>query len=161
MADMNKVREFHEKNGFDIDIPLRPNHPHKSRHHASAALHHAASIVRQLAVPLERGTPHPLCDDQDYDPRCMRAQLVLEEVSELLESMARHDEEMTLDALADVLYVTYGTAVAFGLPIDEAFDEVARSNMTKQKQGDEVRLRRKGNGYTPPDMRKVLDNARS
>lgn len=39
------------------------------------------------------------------------------------------------DGLADMLYVTFGTALSFGIPIESVFAEIHRSNMTKQKLG--------------------------
>lgn len=63
--------------------------------------------------------------------------------------------------LADLMYVTLGTAVALGLPIVEAFNEVHRSNMSKL-DGDGKPIRRedgkvlKGPNYTPPDIRQFI-----
>ncbi|MFB7760825.1 hypothetical protein [Streptomyces xiamenensis] len=60
--------------------------------------------------------------------------------------------------LADVLYVTYGTADALGIDLPAVFAEVHRSNMSKLDAEGRV-LRRpdgkvlKGPGYQPP----VLD----
>lgn len=62
--------------------------------------------------------------------------------------------------LADLLYVTFGTAVALGLPIVEAFDEVHRSNMSKLVDGKPVRREDgkvlKGENYTPPDIKQFI-----
>ena len=63
--------------------------------------------------------------------------------------------------LADLLYVTLGTAVALGLPIVDAFNEVHRSNMSKL-DADGKPIRRedgkimKGDGYTPPNIRQYI-----
>lgn len=62
-----------------------------------------------------------------------------------------------LKELADLRYVTDGCAVTFGLPIDEAFAEVHRSNMSKlgpdglpvKDAGGKVL---KGPNYTEADM---------
>ncbi|MFF2376570.1 MazG nucleotide pyrophosphohydrolase domain-containing protein [Streptomyces xiamenensis] len=57
--------------------------------------------------------------------------------------------------LADVLYVTYGTADALGIDLPAVFTEVHRSNMSKLDADGRV-LRRadgkvlKGPGYQPP-----------
>lgn len=65
------------------------------------------------------------------DTRVFRMHLMLEELAEVVIELARREEANLLKELADLLYVVYGTAVAFGLPIDAMFDEVHASNMTK------------------------------
>ncbi len=91
------------------------------------------------------------------DQRLFRAHLILEEVSELLEELANRDEVKCLKELADVLYVVIGTAVAFDLPIDEAFEEVHSSNMTKgAAAGTHDGDRGKGEGYRKADVRGIL-----
>ena len=66
-----------------------------------------------------------------------------------------------LKELADLRYVTDGCAVTFGLPIDEAFAEVHRSNMSKldddgrpiKDTGGKVL---KGPNYSEADMSKFV-----
>lgn len=64
------------------------------------------------------------------------------------------------DGLADLCYVTIGTAVAYGIPLDKVFDEVHRSNMAKAPRG--VVLYRedgkvlKPDDWTPPDVKGVM-----
>jgi len=73
--------------------------------------------------------------------------------------MADDSELGTLDALTDLLYVTYGSGVAFDLPLHAAFVEVHRSNMTKAvgAGGDkDVRCRKKGDSYEPPQLARIL-----
>ena len=41
------------------------------------------------------------------------------------------DMKEVADALTDILYVTYGAGHAFGIDLDECFDEVQKSNMSK------------------------------
>lgn len=62
-----------------------------------------------------------------------------------------------LKELCDLRYVVEGTAVAYGLPIDEAYVEVHRSNMSKlgadgRPIHDERGKALKGPNYQPPDM---------
>merc|ERR1712194_828928 len=42
-----------------------------------------------------------------------------------------HDMTEVLDALSDILYVTYGAGSSFGLDLDKAFGLVHESNMSK------------------------------
>lgn len=82
--------------------------------------------------------------------------LQLSETAEMAEALRDFDEIGLADALADVEYVTVGTAVAYGIPIGDVFDEVHRSNMTKSTVQEAVANhsgdKGKGPGYTPPDV---------
>jgi len=64
------------------------------------------------------------------------------------------------DALADLLYVVFGAALAYGIPIDEVFKEVHRSNMTKSMLKDEKSIKGKtikGENYEPPNIKEILE----
>lgn len=64
------------------------------------------------------------------------------------------------DALADLLYVTFGTALSYGIPIGEIFAEVHRSNMTKSMLRDEedvVGKTIKGDSYEAPKLQPIID----
>ena len=71
-------------------------------------------------------------------------------------------EELFADALADVVYVAYGSAVTYGIDLDAVVREVHHSNMSKlDAQGNPI-LRKDGKvlkseQYRPPDVRKVID----
>lgn len=60
-----------------------------------------------------------------------RLRLIQEELTELTQAMAGRDLIYVADSLADLLYVVFGTAVAYGLPMDKIFKQVHKSNMTK------------------------------
>ena len=57
--------------------------------------------------------------------------LISEEVKELEKAVHDHDMVETIDALADILYVVYGMGARIGIDLDEAFDIVHESNMSK------------------------------
>lgn len=72
----------------------------------------------------------------------LRMRLIREEFDEVMDELkallAAADADKThevyqllLKELCDLRYVTEGAAVVFGLPIDEAYAEVHRSNMSK------------------------------
>merc|ERR1719473_1354747 len=69
----------------------------------------------------------------DKDPKTvdLRLKLIKEEVKELADAMKDKDMIETIDALGDILYVVYGAGGAFGINLDQAFDLVHKSNMTK------------------------------
>ncbi len=83
-----------------------------------------------------------------------RSDLIREEDRELRSAVTL---EEIADAIGDLLYVVYGTAVACGLDAQGIFNEVHRSNMTKFADG--LRLSPhgkilKGPSFSPPDLQK-------
>ena len=61
----------------------------------------------------------------------LRHDLIKEELDELKEAMDNKDIKEVADALTDILYVTYGAGHAFGINLDNCFEEVQNSNMSK------------------------------
>ena len=61
----------------------------------------------------------------------LRISLIEEELRELKDAMKNKDLIEVADALTDLLYVTYGAGHAFGINLDECFNEVQNSNMSK------------------------------
>jgi predicted HAD superfamily Cof-like phosphohydrolase len=61
----------------------------------------------------------------------LRLALITEEVNELIDAVKNHDFTEVVDALADILYVVYGAGDCFGVDLDEAYQIVHSSNMTK------------------------------
>jgi predicted HAD superfamily Cof-like phosphohydrolase len=61
----------------------------------------------------------------------LRIDLIEEELNELKEAIKNKDIVEVADALTDILYVTYGAGHSFGVNLDQCFDEVQRSNMSK------------------------------
>lgn len=84
-----------------------------------------------------------------------RVGYVEEEAQELRDAVEAGDLVKAADALADLVYVAYGAAWRFGIPLDAVIEEVHRSNMTKDPApGDGKAI--KGPRYTPPDVARVL-----
>ena len=95
----------------------------------------------------------------------LRLHLIVEETSELAEALARGDLVECLDALTDLRYVCDGTTLCLGLEnvFEAGFDEVHRSNMSKLVDGRPVKNEAgrviKGEGYSPPDLQRVMAEA--
>ena len=91
----------------------------------------------------------------------LRLALIEEEVGELAEAARAGDLVGVADALADIVYVAYGTAHVYGIDLDAVLDEVHSSNMTKLG-ADGRPIRRadgkvlKGPSYRPPNIAAVL-----
>ena len=91
----------------------------------------------------------------------LRLALIEEEVGELRDAAEQGDLVGIADALADIVYVAYGTAHVYGIDLDAVLDEVHASNMTKLG-ADGRPVRRddgkilKGPSYRAPDLKAVL-----
>ena len=91
----------------------------------------------------------------------LRVSLIREELDELIEAMNKKDLVEVADALTDILYVTYGAGHAFGINLDECFQEVQNSNMSKlDKDGKPIYNDKgkvmKGPNYFKPDLSKFI-----
>lgn len=91
----------------------------------------------------------------------LRCALVEEEVGELRAAVESDDIVGIADAVADLLYVVHGAALTFGIPVNEVFAEVHRSNMTKLGDDGEPVVRAdgkvmKGPNYSPPRLEPIL-----
>lgn len=80
----------------------------------------------------------------------LREDLIREEFDELLEAGANRDPVAVADALADLVYVIYGAAHEWGIPLDAVLREVHRSNMTKVWDDGTVHYREDGKMLKPP-----------
>ncbi len=92
----------------------------------------------------------------------LRIDLIEEELNELKEAIKNKDIVEVADALTDILYVTYGAGHSFGVNLDECFDEVQRSNMSKLGvdgkpiYNDSGKVM-KGPNYFAPNLKKIVN----
>lgn len=105
----------------------------------------------------------PTLDAPD-DVKALRCALIEEEAREFRAALEADDIVEVADAIADLLYVVYGAARTFGIPVREVFAEVHRSNMTKLDDNGEPIVRAdgkvmKGSNFSPPDLRPILEKA--
>lgn len=83
----------------------------------------------------------------------LRARLIVEEAAEFMSAASNEDMVGMCDALADLLYVTYGTAVVMGVDMEPISAEVQRSNMTKDGGGQDSGGKiMKGPDFEEPDI---------
>lgn len=111
--------------------------------------------------------------------RGLRVRLQQEETDELATASIQGDVVGVADALADIVYIAYGTAAVYGIDLDAVLGEVHRSNMEKLPSCDWCHGSRsdcspcggtgkgspvyradgkvlKPEGWRPPDIGKVL-----
>ena len=92
----------------------------------------------------------------------LRYNLIKEELEELKVAMENKDLLEVADALTDILYVTYGAGHSFGIDLDQCFEEVQRSNMSKLGEDgkpifNEFGKVMKGPKYFKPDLSKFVN----
>ena len=99
----------------------------------------------------------------DYADQGLRLKLIHEELVEL--EAAHEDEDIVevADACADLIYVICGMAVSYGIPLNEVWAEVQRSNMAKVGKDGPV-YREDGKvgkpvGWKPPDIESIIREA--
>jgi predicted HAD superfamily Cof-like phosphohydrolase len=91
----------------------------------------------------------------------LRVSLIKEELDELIEAMNKKDLVEVADALTDILYVTYGAGHAFGINLDDCFEEVQSSNMSKLDNNGKPIYNEKGKvlkgpNYFKPNLNKFI-----
>jgi predicted HAD superfamily Cof-like phosphohydrolase len=133
-------------------IPERAHYPgpvNNSPARYLAEFHEVFDVPRQAA-------PGPLSEEL----AAVRQRLLDEEVGEVAEAVQGGNLAEIAHELADVVYVTYGTALAYGIDLDVVLAEVHRANMSKLgPDGKPIVANgkvQKGPGYQPPDVAGVL-----
>ena len=96
------------------------------------------------------------------DNNSLRINLIREELRELEEGLLAGDIGEVADALGDLMYVVCGAAVAWGIELDDVFNEIHRSNMTKLNEDGTPVLREdgkvlKGPNYEPPSLGPIIE----
>lgn len=89
--------------------------------------------------------------------------LIVEEFWELKDAMQKQDMVEIADACADLKWVIEGLENSLNIPQQEVWDEVSRSNLSKISSNGKVIKREDGkvlkpDTYSPPDIKKILDN---
>jgi len=127
------VREFHEKHGVPVLEKLEAPAP--------ARMKLRYDLIREEV-------------ENELIPVLWNLRVLLEEECSI-------DEQEFLtqiaDGIADSIVVLIGTALEFGIPLDKVWDEVHRSNMTKEvgdKREDGKVL--KGKNFSLPDLESIL-----
>ncbi len=102
--------------------------------------------------------------DLGMEKNALRYRLMHEENEEYLEAANNNDLVEVADALGDMLYILCGTIIEHGLQykIEEVFEEIQRSNMSKLDVDGEPIYREdgkvlKGPNYFKPNIKAILD----
>ena len=117
---------------------------------------------------------HPVDEVMTVDGMELRRSLIVEEFTELMSEISQVSialargrkptlevRENLLKELCDLQYVISGMAVAFGLPLQIAFNRVHSSNMSKLGEDGKPLYSEdgkvlKGPNYEPPDLKDLV-----
>lgn len=108
-----------------------------------------------------RYTPTAEISENEY---MLRYNLIKEENEEYLEACKNADLVEIADALGDQLYILFGTILKHGLQhkIEQVFDEIQRSNMSKLDEKGQPIYREDGkilksNLYFKPNIKDIIE----
>lgn len=84
----------------------------------------------------------------------LRIRLISEEANELCRAIYADNMIETIDGICDLIYVTLGASIAFGIPIEPFWNEIHKSNMLKTNNiiRDEFGKVTKPEGWKKPDI---------
>ena len=106
----------------------------------------------KMGVPIY-ATPHfPPTEEMK-----LRLDFILEEYIEMLTAVGNADLVEFADGLIDMIYTIIGTMLVAGIPAQEVWDEIQKTNMAKEpsvRREDGKIL--KPEGWEPPDIRGIL-----
>ena len=88
--------------------------------------------------------------------------LIVEEFNEFIQAHNKNDEVEKLDACMDMIWVILGFCIMKGYDVQGAWDEVARSNLSKIDKATGKVIKRvdgkvlKPEGWTPPQLKSYV-----
>ena len=156
-ARQDEIDNFRKENGLpdpQSQQPLNPNGtPQTSRWFDQ---------VKAFTEAMGQPVGEDIKSDKNEHLVYLRTRLIREESKEveqetLCKVCRKIDKAALTKELADLLYVTIGFAVTFGLPLCEVFERVHQSNMSKLGEDGKPIYREdgkvmKGPNYQPPQL---------
>ena len=122
------------------------------------------NAVHEFHTAFKLGIKNKPTADICEDRKLLRYKLMREENEEYLEAANNNDLVEVADALGDMLYILCGTIIEHGMQdkIEEVFNEIQRSNMSKLGEDGKPIYREagkvlKGPNYFKPDIKSILD----
>ncbi len=119
--------------------------------------------VKEFHAAFKIGYSENIIGDLGENKNLLRYNLMKEENEEYLEAVNNNDVVEIADALGDMLYILCGTIIEHGLQhkIEEVFDEIQRSNMSKLGENGKPIYREdgkvmKGPNYFKPNFEAIL-----
>tara|TARA_R110002051_G_scaffold97131_1_gene167290 strand:- start:1537 stop:1926 length:390 start_codon:yes stop_codon:yes gene_type:complete len=120
--------------------------------------------VEQFHSSFGLGVSNTIKADLGQEKNLLRFNLMDEENKEYLEAANNNDLVEVADALGDMLYILCGTILEHGMQykIEEVFEEIQRSNMSKLDENGKPIYREdgkvlKGPNYFKPNIKEILE----
>ena len=121
----------------------------------------------QAVQKFHKAFGHPIGDKLNFVPKVraeLRFDLMKEENEEYMEAVEAGDLVEIADALGDMMYILAGTIIEHGMQnkIEEVFEEIQRSNMSKLGEDGKPIYRDdgkilKGPNYSKPNLIPILN----
>ncbi len=122
------------------------------------------AAVHEFHSAFKLGIKNTPTADLGAKKNALRHELMREENQEYLEAANNNDLVEVADALGDMLYILCGTIIEHGMQskIEEVFNEIQRSNMSKLGADGKPIFREdgkvlKGPNYFKPNIKAVLE----
>lgn len=122
------------------------------------------AAVHQFHTAFGLGIQESPTANLDIKRNLLRYELMREENEEYLEAANNNDLVEVADALGDMLYILCGTIIEHGMQhkIEEVFNEIQRSNMSKLGADGKPIYREdgkvlKGPDYFKPNIKEILE----
>ena len=130
----------------------------------NGTLIHKIKYVEKFHDTFKIGNRYTPTAEVSEDEYMLRYNLIKEENEEYLEACKNKDIVEIADALGDQLYILFGTILRHGLQykIEEVFDEIQRSNMSKLDEKGQPIFREDGKImksqlYFKPNIKEILE----
>lgn len=143
---------------LDLGLPPRMLVKHRRRGNGvSEALSAVAEFHCAFDLPVETRPQQRVASSLGS----LRIELLREEFEEFVLAVENSDVVAIADALADIVYVAYGSALTYGIDLDAVLREVHRANMSKLGPDGRPLMRADGKvlkpeTYSSPDIQRVL-----
>jgi predicted HAD superfamily Cof-like phosphohydrolase len=122
------------------------------------------AAVQEFHTSFKLGYKNEPIADLGEAKNTLRFNLMKEENEEYFEAAQNNDLIEVADALGDMLYILCGTIIEHGMQhkIEEVFNEIQRSNMSKLGEDGQPIYREdgkvlKGPNYFKPNIKEILD----
>lgn len=122
------------------------------------------AAVQEFHTSFKLGYKNEPIADLGEAKNTLRFNLMKEENEEYFEAAQNDDLVEVADALGDMLYILCGTIIEHGMQhkIEEVFNEIQRSNMSKLGEDGQPIYREdgkvlKGPNYFKPNIKEILD----
>jgi len=122
------------------------------------------AAVQEFHTAFKIGYKNDPVADLGEDKNTLRFNLMKEENEEYFQAAQDNDLVEVADALGDMLYILCGTIIEHGMQhkIEEVFEEIQRSNMSKLGEDGQPIYREdgkvlKGPNYFKPNIKEILD----